>query len=230
MLTEKVPRKSRFRHAMRVTQGAFITGSVLNIILGFNGLWGIASRCCWTVELCNHMLSQWIAWYSCTAVVNRTALLAVEVEWLQSIKANLVVSDIVPIACKAAAQVGIPSVCVSNFSWDFIYSEYVTVAGNDRRSIVWQIAEDYSHALFVIRLPGYCPMPAFRDVIDVPMIVRKVHRSRQQVRKDSGISENVKVLLFNFGGQDARWSLKEEYIPQGWLCLVLYFLSYWYIE
>ncbi len=24
-------------------------------------------------------------------------------------------------------------------------------------------------------------MPAFRDVIDVPMIVRKVHRSRQQV-------------------------------------------------
>ncbi len=29
--------------------------------------------------------------YSCTAVVNRTALLAVEVEWLQSIKANLVV-------------------------------------------------------------------------------------------------------------------------------------------
>ncbi|CAK9216976.1 unnamed protein product [Sphagnum jensenii] len=158
--------------------------------------------------------------YSRTAVVNRTALLAVEVEWLRSIKANLVVSDIVPIACKAAAQVGIPSVCVSNFSWDFIYSEYVTVAGNDHRSIVWQIAEDYSHALFVIRLPGYCPMPAFRDVIDVPMIVRKVHRSRQQVRKDLGISEKVKVLLFNFGGQDARWSLKEEYIPQGWLCLV----------
>ncbi|KAH8963425.1 hypothetical protein BDL97_04G009700 [Sphagnum fallax] len=93
------------------------------------------------------------------------------------------------------------------------------MAGNDHRSIVWQIAEDYSHALFVVRLPGYCPMPAFRDVIDVPMIVRKVHRSRQQVRKDSGISENVKVLLFNFGGQDARWSLKE-YIPQGWLCLV----------
>jgi len=29
--------------------------------------------------------------YSRTAVVNRTALLAVEVEWLQSIKANLVV-------------------------------------------------------------------------------------------------------------------------------------------
>jgi nucleobase transporter 1/2 len=34
----------RFRHAMRATQGAFIAGSVLNIILGFSGLWGIAAR------------------------------------------------------------------------------------------------------------------------------------------------------------------------------------------
>jgi L-arabinokinase len=94
--------------------------------------------------------------YSRTAVVNRTALLAVEVEWLQSIKANLVVSDIVPIACKAAAQVGIPSVCVSNFSWDFIYSEYVTVAGNDHRSIVWQVSlwlqESLSETLVVLLL------------------------------------------------------------------------------
>jgi hypothetical protein len=66
------------------------------------------------------------------------------------------VSDIVPIACKAAAQVGIPSVCVSNFSWDFIYSEYVTVAGNDHRSIVWQVSlwlqESLSETLVVLLL------------------------------------------------------------------------------
>lgn len=29
---------------MRASQGAFIAGSALNIILGFSGLWGIASR------------------------------------------------------------------------------------------------------------------------------------------------------------------------------------------
>ncbi|CAM6044135.1 unnamed protein product [Sphagnum compactum] len=34
----------RFRHAMRAIQGAFIAGSVLNIILGFSSLWGIAAR------------------------------------------------------------------------------------------------------------------------------------------------------------------------------------------
>lgn len=29
---------------MRATQGAFIAGSAINIILGFSGLWGIAAR------------------------------------------------------------------------------------------------------------------------------------------------------------------------------------------
>lgn len=92
-----------------------------------------------------------------------------------------------------------------------------------------QIAEDYSHCEFLIRLPGYCPstllhyiplalsfclpstvvsmhthtyiyisgagsqlidflshgswiaVPAFRDVIDVPLVVRRLHKSREEV-------------------------------------------------
>lgn len=158
--------------------------------------------------------------YSETAVAPRASILATEIEWLNSIKADLVVSDVVPVACRAAADAGIRSVCVTNFSWDFIYAEYVMVAGNHHRSIVWQIAEDYSHCEFLIRLPGYCPMPAFRDVIDVPLVVRRLHKSRKEVRKELGIGEDVKLVIFNFGGQPAGWKLKEEYLPSGWLCLV----------
>lgn len=95
--------------------------------------------------------------YSETAVKPRESILATEVEWLKSIKADLVVSDVVPVACRAAADAGIRSVCVTNFSWDFIYADYVMASGHDHRSIVWQIAEDYSHSELVIRLPGYCP-------------------------------------------------------------------------
>ncbi|KAL3361520.1 hypothetical protein AABB24_014411 [Solanum stoloniferum] len=158
--------------------------------------------------------------YSETAVVPRASILATEVEWLKSIKADFVVSDVVPVACRAAADAGIPSVCITNFSWDFIYAEYVMAAGNHHRSIVWQIAEDYSHCEFLIRLPGYCPMPAFRDIIDVPLVVRRLHKSRKEVRKELGIGEDVKVVILNFGGQPAGWKLKEEYLPTGWLCLV----------
>nr|XP_043640289.1 L-arabinokinase-like [Erigeron canadensis] len=158
--------------------------------------------------------------YSETAVAPRASILATEVEWLNSIKADLVVSDVVAVACRAAADAGIRSVCVTNFSWDFIYAEYVMAAGYHHRSIVWQIAEDYSHCEFLIRLPGYCPMPAFRDVIDVPLVVRRLHKTRKEVRSEMGISEDVKLVILNFGGQPAGWKLKEEYLPPGWLCLV----------
>lgn len=155
-----------------------------------------------------------------TAVVPRTSILEAEINWLNSIKADLVVSDVVSVACRAAADAGIRSVCVTNFSWDFIYAEYVMAAGNHHRSIVWQIAEDYSHCEFLIRLPGYCPMPAFRDVIDIPLVVRRLHKSRNEVRKELSIGDDVKLVILNFGGQPSGWKLKEECLPLGWLCLV----------
>ncbi|RDY10485.1 L-arabinokinase [Mucuna pruriens] len=186
-----------------------------------------------------------LAKYSETAVKPRASILAQETEWLNSVKADLVqqlktrentfilylvdpckanmrkqVSDVVPVACRAAADAGIHSVCVTNFSWDFIYAEYVMAAGHNYRSIVWQIAEDYSHCEFLIRLPGYCPMPAFRDVIDVPLVVRRLHRSAKEVRKELKVPDDVKLVILNFGGQPSGLKLKEEFLPPGWLCLV----------
>ncbi|KAG8095271.1 hypothetical protein GUJ93_ZPchr0012g21331 [Zizania palustris] len=181
--------------------------------------------------------------YYQTAVVSRESILRTEVEWLTSIKADLVVSDVVPVACRVAANAGIRSVCIGNFS--FTYSEIlknnrVTVGtiymqntlwqlGYHHRSIVWQIAEDYSHCDILIRLPGYCPMPAFRDVTDVPLVVRGLHRSKTEVRKELGIAANAKVVVFNFGGQKilmyycpqpAGWKLKQQWLPDNWICLV----------
>ncbi|XP_022637961.1 L-arabinokinase isoform X1 [Vigna radiata var. radiata] len=161
-----------------------------------------------------------LAKYSETAVKPRAKILAQESEWLNSIKADLVVSDVVPVACRAAADAGIRSVCVTNFSWDFIYAEYVMAAGLNHRSIVWEIAEDYSHCEFLIRLPGYCPMPAFRDIFDVPLVVRRLHKSAKEVRKELGVTDDVKLVILNFGGQPSGLKLKEEFLPPGWLCLV----------
>ncbi|KAH7298860.1 hypothetical protein KP509_25G062000 [Ceratopteris richardii] len=63
-------------------------------------------------------------------------------------------------------------------------------------------------------------MPAFRDIIDVPLIVQKPVRSKEEVRKEFGINDGEKLLLFNFGGQDASWSLEAEFLPEDWKCLV----------
>ena len=64
---------------------------------------------------------------------------------------------------------------------DFVYSEYLTTVGSRFRPVIWQIAEDYAKAEMLLRLPGYCPTPAFREVIDVPLVARKARKTSSQV-------------------------------------------------
>jgi len=70
------------------------------------------------------------------------------------------------------------------FCADFIYSEYL-ISGQSGcggyRSMIYQISEDYACADLILRLPGHAPMPAFREVEDVPLVVRHARKSRQQV-------------------------------------------------
>lgn len=66
---------------------------------------------------------------------------------------------------------------------DFIYSEYLTTLRKfEFRQLVWQIAQDYSAAALLLRLPGYVPMPAFTAIEDVPLVVRHARKTPQQVR------------------------------------------------
>lgn len=65
---------------------------------------------------------------------------------------------------------------------DFIYSEYLTTLRKfEFRQLVWQIAQDYSAAALLLRLPGYVPMPAFTAIEDVPLVVRHARKSPEQV-------------------------------------------------
>lgn len=64
---------------------------------------------------------------------------------------------------------------------DFIYSEYLTTLRKfEFRQLVWQIAQDYSAAALLLRLPGYVPMPAFTAIEDVPLVVRHARKTPQQ--------------------------------------------------
>src|SRR5689334_8901380 len=65
---------------------------------------------------------------------------------------------------------------------DFIYSEYLTTLRRfEFRQLVWQIAQDYSAAALLLRLPGYVPMPAFTAIEDVPLVVRHARKSPAEV-------------------------------------------------
>lgn len=143
-----------------------------------------------------------------------------EATFLAEVGAAVVAVDIAPIACAAAHMARVPAVVVTNFSWDFIYAEYVQSEGQIFRKLLDQIALDYGKASLLLRLPGYMPMPAFRQVQDVPLVVRMAKRSRSEVRKQYGIAEDAKVVIYNFGGQPTGWEMKHEFLPEGWICVV----------
>ena len=76
---------------------------------------------------------------------------------------------------------------------DFIYSEYLTTVPAAFRTVTWQIAEDYAKADLLLRLPGYCPMPAFKEVVDVPLVVRHSRRSAPEVSFSSGKRQTARA-------------------------------------
>eukprot|EP00854_Cymbomonas_tetramitiformis_P009687 gene9687-11483_t len=119
--------------------------------------------------------------YLRTSVEPRESLIEAERAWLTQ--------EVIEVA-------GIPSTCVSNFSWDFVYAEYLTAVGpgeSKLRSIAWQ---------------------------DTPLVVRKAKQTRMQVRAALGIPQDTPVVLYQFGGQEAAWKIDSSSLPEGWICLV----------
>ncbi|GBF96473.1 L-arabinokinase-like, partial [Raphidocelis subcapitata] len=154
--------------------------------------------------------------YYSTVVARRGELLDAEVSWLRATRTDLVVSDVVPIACAAAAEAGIPAVAVTNFSWDFIYSEYLTTQRRPEfRQLVWGIATDYAAASLLLRLPGHVPMPAFQAVEDVPLVVRHAHKSAEQVRSELSLPPGVRIAVLIYGGHRASLEVREDFLPPG---------------
>jgi L-arabinokinase len=144
-----------------------------------------------------------------------------EATYLREVKADLVVVDIAPMACTAAARAGVRCVAVTNFSWDYIYAEYIETQGVRFRAVCEKIAQAYSKADLLLRVPGFTPMPAFRRVEDVPLVVRMARTPRDAIRARYGLQPDQKVVVFNFGGAHPEtWKLEESFLPAGWVCIV----------
>ncbi|KAF7312622.1 hypothetical protein MIND_00276300 [Mycena indigotica] len=116
----------------------------------------------------------------------KAQILAHEMCWLKNVGADCVLSDAAFIGCLAANQIGIPSILVTNFTFDSVYS-YLTSAIIDSpteesheshhqlhalvpdkpvpeevlRPLVEQICTGYRCADLLLRLPGYIPIPSF---------------------------------------------------------------------
>ena len=131
-----------------------------------------------------------------------------EADLLRRAHADVVIGDIPPLAFAAAARAGVPSVAVSNFTWDWIYSIYPAF---DRLApdVIPAIRRAYATATHALRLPfhgGFEPMAAVTR--DIPFIARRSARDPAETRRALGLDGDRPIVLPSFGAYGAELPLE----------------------
>jgi L-arabinokinase len=128
-----------------------------------------------------------------------------EAAFLRSVGATFVVGDIPPLAFAAAAQAGVPSAAMGNFTWDWIYEGY-DPEDHGAPDLVRIVREATARADYFLRLPlwgGFDMAPADRTW-DVPLVARRSRRSPDETRQGLGLPLDKKLVLLSFGGHGLK--------------------------
>jgi L-arabinokinase len=111
-----------------------------------------------------------------------------------------VVGDIPPLAFEVAGALGVPSLALGNFSWDWIYEPYLE-GSPDGRELLASMRSAYAQADGVLRMPLHGDLSCFRQVEDIPHVVRASGAGRAEVRRALGLThERRPLVLVSFGG------------------------------
>jgi len=143
------------------------------------------------------------------------AIVKTEAEYIRGNCIDIVVGDIPPLAFAAASLAGVPSVAITNFSWDFIYSAFID-ENPGFGPIIDKIAGCYRKSSATLALPYYCPLDAFNGRRDAPLIARKSYLSREEVMKKLGLSDSRlagrRAVMLSFGGFDTDGLMQENFV------------------
>ena len=126
------------------------------------------------------------------------ALVSREARWLRESGARLVLGDIPPLAFAAAAEAGVASIALGNFSWDWIYS-HLGARQPALAEAAAHAAHAYARAGLLLRLPFAGDLSAFRRIEDVPLVARAPELEKAEARRRLGLDARPVVLL-SFGG------------------------------
>ncbi|KAJ3760291.1 hypothetical protein EV360DRAFT_40133 [Lentinula raphanica] len=121
---------------------------------------------------------------------NKNEFLNTERQWLNSVKARCVLSDAAFLGCLAAKSEGIPSILITNFTFDSVYSYLATDFIDEHSSVhpsgsffstpdapipyslieplISQIHTGYRCADLLLLLPGHIPIPSFSNYPSLP--------------------------------------------------------------
>jgi hypothetical protein len=112
---------------------------------------------------------------------------------------QFVVADAPPLGCVAAARAGIPSVVVSNFTWDWIYAGYREYL-DSAPDVIPAIQAAYKLAAAAWRLPMHGGFETFDTIVDTPFVARHATHEPAETRRRLGLPPDRRLVLPSFGG------------------------------
>ena len=121
-----------------------------------------------------------------------------EIQFCKENQIDLILSDIEPIAFEVAYECEIDSIAISNFTWFDIYREILI----NESKILERIKNAYKKASLLFRLPFHFEMSYFKEIIDVPLIFRKLTRSKREIKSILDLNSSDKLISIQFGGHN----------------------------
>lgn len=133
----------------------------------------------------------------------KKVLVSKEKDYVKKNRISAIVGDIPPIAFDIAREADIPGIAISNFSWDWIYKDYVREF-SEYTYLIEEIESSYAKTDLLLRLPFYGDMSIFPRREDISLIVRDSHLTKEEIIEKLDLKKhfslNKRIVLLSFGG------------------------------
>lgn len=120
-------------------------------------------------------------------------------EAVRSCHAEMVVADISPLGLRVAQELGLPSVLVENFTWDWIYRGYGEPALLPFADTLEPV---FDGASLRLRTTPFCgePRAESSEIRILPPVARSARLSRSQMRRTLEARDDAALVLVTMGG------------------------------
>jgi L-arabinokinase len=128
-----------------------------------------------------------------------SSLLEEEIAFVRDRRIDLIVGDIPPLCFEVAARAKLPSVAITNFTWDVIYSAYAD-AHPEFFPLIGEMKIFYQRATLALTLPYPCDMSVFPVREPISWITRASPLTKAQARAAFKLPASATIVLLSFGG------------------------------
>lgn len=121
-----------------------------------------------------------------------------EIAFLEKEEIDCIISDSSSLPFLLADKLNLPSYFVGNFTWDFIYQNFIQIDSYFQKYATI-LREEYSLCQFGFILPFHCQMNAIPRKKNIGIVGRKSNVDRNTIRDKIGFVDKNRYYLFSFG-------------------------------